>query len=333
MAKHNKPPFPIYTPTKTYAKKALSVDAQIELLRTRGLLYSDEERARRYLRHINYYRLRAYWMPFELPTGNAPANSDGSALHAFQPNVHFNDILNFYLFDRKFRLLVMEAIERFEISIRTMFAHHLALTYGPHGALDAALYTDRAKHQKTLKELKDELDRSQEVFIQHYLSTYKTPELPPIWVLSEIMTFGQLSTCFKNLKRPSDRNRISRGLQIDERTLTSFMHHLNIVRNLTAHHCRLWNRRFVVTMKIPTAAGVPADVANSFNRDQHAVRYIYNTLVMLVYLLRIISPKTTWPDRLVTLINEYVKDNVSLMGFPANWCALPIWKDISPPPQ
>lgn len=297
-----------------FTKPPLSIQDQIHLLQSRGMAISDADRAARYLDHINYYRLRAYWLPFE--------DKAEGAEHHFKAGTTFNAVLTLYLFDRKFRLLVMEAIERLEISFRTRFAHELAMKYGSHAYLDGALCRRQDIYRRCLDSLKEEITRSQETFIEHYRTTYTDPPLPPIWAICEVMTFGHLSIWFKNLKRSSDRNAIARIYGIDEAILGSFMHHLTHIRNLTAHHCRLWNRRVVVTMTIPMR---PADLAGMFNRS--AERNIYNTLVMLGYLLKLVSPGTSWPARMRKLIEEYVPEQTAVMGFPEGWRALPLWRD------
>jgi abortive infection bacteriophage resistance protein len=297
-----------------FTKPPLSIEQQVHLLQSRGMTIDNPDRAARYLAHINYYRLRAYWLPFE-------EKADGNE-HHFKEGTGFNEVLTFYLFDRKFRLLVMEAIERLEISFRTRFAHELALKYGSHAHLNTVLFRRIDIHRQLLESLRGEIVRSQETFIEHYRTTYNDPELPPIWAICEVMTFGQLSMWFKNLKRRSDRNAIARIYGIDEAILGSFMHHLTHIRNLTAHHCRLWNRRLVFTMTIPT---LPVDLARMFNRQSD--RNIYNTLVMLGYLLKLISPGTSWTVRMGNLIEEYVPDKTTFMGFPAGWRGLPMWRD------
>ena len=297
-----------------YTKPPLFIDQQIDLLISRGMIVDNRERAARYLNHINYYRFRAYWLPFE-------EKSDETE-HQFKLGTTFDDALKLYLFDRKFRLLIMEAIERVEISLRTRFAHELALKYGSHAYLDASLFRKLDLHRQHLDNLRSEINRSQETFIEHYRATYDEPSLPPIWAVCEVMTFGQLSIWFRNLKRSSDRNAFARIYGIDEVILGSFMHHLTHIRNLTAHHSRLWNRKIVVIMTVPT---LPGDLAKQFNPK--AERNIYNTLVMLGYLLKLISPGTSWIVRMRKLIEEYVPDKTAAMGFPEGWRELPLWRD------
>lgn len=298
-----------------YTKPPLSIERQIDRLQSRGMTIANPHRAARYLNHINYYRLRAYWLPFEEESTGIEHE------HRFNAGATFNKALTLYLFDRKFRLLVMEAIERVEISFRTRFAYELSLKYGSHAYLDAAHFNRRDIYEKHIFSLEEEISRSQEIFIEHYRTHYDVPALPPIWAACEIMSFGQLSIWFKNLKRRADRNAIARIYGIDEAILVSFMHHLTHIRNLTAHHCRLWNRRVVVSMRIPMS---PKDIVPQFNTK--ADRNIYNTIVMLAYLLKLISPGTSWPVRMVKLIEEYVPDNTAPMGFPDNWRELQLWK-------
>ena len=297
-----------------YTKPPLFIDQQIDLLMSRGMRIDNRDRAARYLSHINYYRFRAYWLPFE-------EKSDQTE-HQFKAGTTFDDALKLYLFDRKLRLLVMEAIERVEISFRTRFAHELSLKYGSHVHLDSGLFKRSDIYHQHIESLKVEIKRSQETFIEHYRVTYDDPELPPIWAVCEVMTFGQLSMWFKNLKRRSDRNAIARIYGIDETILGSFMHHLTHIRNLSAHHSRLWNRRIVFTMTIPT---LPTDLAIQFNPT--AGRNIYNTFIMLGYLLKLISPGTSWVARMRQLIEKYVPDKSAAMGFPEGWRDLPLWKD------
>ena len=95
--------------------------------------------------------------------------------HHFKPGTSFNDILTLNLFDRKFRLLVMEAIERLEISFRTRFAYELSTQYGSHTYLDASLARRIDRHRQCIENLKNKIDRSQETFIVYYRTIYDEP--------------------------------------------------------------------------------------------------------------------------------------------------------------
>ncbi|WP_420465797.1 Abi family protein [Panacagrimonas sp.] len=297
-----------------YAKPALTVEQQVDQLLRRGMIIQDRERAAHHLHHINYYRLRAYWLPDEV---SSPVQGD----HLFRPGTDFDDIIDLYSFDRKLRLLVMDAIERVEVSLRTRWAHVLALRYGAHAYLDPALFRKPAQHAKCVEKLKEELQRSHETFVLHYRKTYTEPELPPFWGICELLSFGQLSLWFQNLADGADRVEIARPYGLDEQIIKSFAHHLTYVRNVCAHHSRLWNREMTIGMKVPAK---PEWLGAAFNTEMP--KRMHNTLVMLAYMLGIISPGTHWPEHLLALLNEHPKVDVAAMGFPALWRESPIWE-------
>ena len=296
-----------------YTKPPLSIKDQIDLLSNRGMKIPDPQRAARYLSHISYFRLRGYWIPFETP--------DKVKNHHFKDGTTFDDVLNLYVFDRKFRLLMLEAIERVEISFRAHFANELGVAYGSHFYLDAKYIKSTGLHKGLIESLESEMGRSTELFIKHYKQTYDNPALPPIWASAEVMSFGQLSLWFKNLKKRQDRNLVAKAYGIDESILGSFMHHLTFIRNITAHHGRLWNRRMTITMKLPRK---PGTLSVMFSPEDS--RYIGNTVIMLGYFLKVISPGTTWPQRMQQLIVQSPGIQPTAMGFQETWKDLPLWK-------
>lgn len=273
----------------------------------------DPERAKRYLAHLNYYRLAAYWLPFE----------EDHPTHRFRPGTDFDLVLQHYIFDRKLRLLIMDAVERIEVSLRTSWAYHMAHSYGPHALLDRGLFKTRWRHAENVNQLQDTVRSSSEVFIRHF-DQYDEP-LPPIWVVCEIMTLGQLSKWYSNLGRRRDRNAVAQTYGLDEVNLTSFLHHLTVVRNHCAHHARIWNREFTFLWKLPRKK--PPKLNENFNRDDD--RRIYNTLVMLAYLMDIMGPNS-WKKRMDDLFAEHPDVNLRAMGFPAGWRDKPIWRDLVP---
>ncbi|WP_049751470.1 Abi family protein [Halorhodospira halophila] len=286
-----------------FGKPATTVDEQIQILRQRGMQIDDVDRARHYLQHINYYRLTAYWLPFE----------EDYSTHQFRSGARFEDALNLYIFDREFRLLLLDAIERIEISVRTQWAYYLALTYGAHSYLEPTHAVRADWHTQNLAALREEVGRSKELFIRHYSAKYSTPAMPPVWSVCEVMSLGLLSRWITQL-RPADRKRIAAVYGLDQRTFQGFIRHLTYVRNLCAHHSRVWNRSLTVTMELPKKKPV------RLLRHLHyqAKREIYNTLVMQAYFLDQISPRHHWRERLLALIDVHDVDPAR-MGFPDGW--------------
>jgi abortive infection bacteriophage resistance protein len=103
-----------------------------------------------------------------------------------------------YIFDRELRLLVLDAIERIEVSVRSQWAYQLAHLHGSHAHLDPTLFNPRF-WQKNIDDLTREVKRSDELFIQHFQTSYVEP-LPPVWAVCEVMSLGLLSRWYGSLR-------------------------------------------------------------------------------------------------------------------------------------
>jgi hypothetical protein len=121
----------------TYNKPPLSLDDLVGRLADRGLDIPDPDRARRYLRHIGYYRLSPYTIPFQR----------GHPDHLLRVGTAFDDVLDLYVFDRALRLLVMDALERVEVAVRAALTDHMSTTYAdPHWYMNVAHFRDSRRH-------------------------------------------------------------------------------------------------------------------------------------------------------------------------------------------
>lgn len=269
---------------------------------------SDTAKAEFYLQQINYYRLSAYWLPYEQDHAN----------HTFKPGTNFDAVLSTYSADRRLRLLFLDAIERIEVCVRCHWAYELAHKHGPHGYLEPALAKNPHFWQANLEKLQSEVGRSDEVFIQHIKANYSEP-LPPVWAAAEVMSLGLLSSWYNNLKPSATRVAIASAYQVDDSVLSSWLHHLTVVRNICAHHSRLWNRRFVLTPQLPRTK--PTGLGRQFVPGS---RKIYNTMVLILHLMDLIAPESMWKQHLVTYLRSGNLDLKS-MGFPKNWQAYPTW--------
>lgn len=297
-----------------FDKPPLELEQQLDRLIQRGMQCDDRAAALHYLAHLNYYRLGAYWLPFETDHDE----------HRFAASTCFADVLNLYVFDRELRLLVLDAIERVEVSVRTGWAYHLAHRYGSHAHLDAGIFKAPARnwdYTQQAKRLIEEARQSHEVFVRHHYAKYDEA-LPPIWASVEIMTLGQLSKWCGNLRHGADRNAIAHRYDMDETNLCSFLHHLSVIRNLCAHHGRLWNREFTFTFRLPSHR--PKALVASLNA--HDGRRIYNTLTTLAWLLDCISPHHHWKQRLKELLVQHGIDPRP-MGFSVGWEQTPLWRE------
>ena len=127
------------------------------------------------------------------------------------------------------------------------------MKYGPHGYLDPCLYHRPDRYAQAFAELIEDLARSKDTFILHYRNKYDDPEHPPIWMTAEVISLGQLSMWYNNLKNRPGRQAIAKVYGLDESVLVSLAHHLTYIRNICAHHGRLWNKQVTVKMIVPTS--------------------------------------------------------------------------------
>lgn len=296
-----------------YDKPAIDILAQIVCLKQRGLLFVDETKAAHYLSNISYYRLRAYTYPFQDNTNPE---------HPFTQKVSFEQIIELYVFDRRLRLLIFDALEKIEIAFRTKIIYHFALNHGSHWHENPALYRDTPRFVNDIGMLYKEVSRSTETFIKHYKSKYDDPENPPAWMSLEVATLGLLSKLFSNLKKGNEKKKITTDFGLFKpEILESWMHTFAHLRNVCAHHGRVWNRR------LTTMPQMPSNTANPFLKNN--ILYpnkLYATLCCMNYILQIISPENNFVKRLKDLMGTCTLIDLKEMGFPKDWEAEPIWK-------
>lgn len=307
-----------------YIKPPLSFREQAELLQSRGLVCDNMLRCERYLSQISYYRLSAYCLPFE------GISENGERTHTFKTGTTFDEILALYIFDRKLRLLVLEAIERIEVTVRTQWAAAMSLA-ADNGNSHAYLYVDLFKnpwgHTNDLNKIAQQLKGSKEVFVEHYHKKYTDPFLPPIWAVIETMSLGALSRWVKNTKDNSVKREMTTSLGLPNvEVMEGVLHALTPVRNICAHHGRLWNRRFTVISPIIRQLN-HSMVAVDNHHQSH--RYLYNFLVIIIHLLQKTSPRSSWRNRLCELVSTLDDWQLAAMGFPNNWRERTAWNSIS----
>ncbi len=281
-----------------YSKPPLTFPQQVELLKDRGLSIKDESEAIEVLQNINYYRLSAYFPPVQ------------SERDVFIDGTNLDDVMILYEFDRQLRTLLFEGLERIEITVRTQLAYHLAHKYGPWGYLEFKNFYFRFNHYDWLKKVRDNISRSHEVFIKHYYSKYASEKDLPVWIVCEAISFGQISQLFSGLWK-QDKQEIARShFDIAEILLTSWLHTIVYVRNLCAHHSRIWNRTLAIQ---PMGDKKDGDWDN-IRKDR-----IFSVFLIIKNLMLVRSNWDQWRGKLLTLLGEFPEVDVGKMGFPENW--------------
>ncbi len=296
---------------KEYDKPPLSYQEQLDRLKSRGLLVEDDEKALHLLENISYYRLSGYWYPFL-------ANKEQ---HLFKPDSTFQLAFNLYCFDRELRQMVLSEIEKIEVAIRAKMSFVMAHAQGPFWFQDPTNFNNPIKHAQSLNTIGEEFSRSDEEFIQAFKVKY-TNSLPPSWMTIEISSFGTLSKLYKNLKHGRQKRDIAAYFGLPDTVFATWVHSLVYLRNVCAHHTRLWNRAMSIQPQIPHRPKKTwlSNTSISNNRS-------YFILSMVLYFLQTINPKNRFADRFKALFVKYPNVDVKALGFPDNWEKEPLWKD------
>ena len=315
-----------------FNKPPLTYEKQVELLISRGLIVTDRKRAERHLANISYYRLSAYMLPYK-------KKENGIIIDAFKEGTTWDDIYDLYVFDRKLRLLVFDAIERLEVAIRTQIIYQLSHKYGSHWQDNAHIFMPSREvtlrdgrkitidvYREIQSHIKEQLHSNRaEVFIQHYHNKYDTPENPPSWMSVEIMYFNHLSKICTGLKNRADIVGIASYFALPPKTFCSWLHTMNYVRNICAHHSRLWNRDLNI---VPEKLSFSKHLVWISNPETAKRSKNYYFFCMINYMLQVANPTSQFKTKLKELLEEY-KNVISLdsMGFPKGWEEEKMWED------
>jgi len=297
-----------------FTKPALSFNQQIELLESRHLTIGDRERALRWLSRVNYYRLSAYFIPFKV----------GDGTENFRTGSNLTEIIDLYKFDARLRLLFIQAIERIEIAFRTSITYELSHSYGCFAHTDQNTYSQwflaptrigqPAPFVELMQNLAKEEQKAKELFVNAYRNKYTTEKHLPVWIATELMSFGTLSMMFRGLKSAT-KTKIASEYQLAENPFQSWLHVFATIRNFCAHHNRIWNRQL----------GVKPTIPHGWTYTIPSSDRIYAVAVMSQQLLRIIAPQCKWKNRLFDLFDLHPAVNIKSMGFPDKWRELAPW--------
>jgi abortive infection bacteriophage resistance protein len=325
-------------PGNPYTKAYKTPAQQVLLLQSRGLEVLDSALAQACLERIGYYRLSGYWYPFRKSRSYTHPLTGKQQIIVeddFRPNSTFQQVMDLYVFDKRLRLIFLDAIERIEVALRvdvalllgkrSLYAHRDPTEFNSNFGFEKDS-KGRTGHDNWLDRLDDSFRRSNEEFVTHFKTKYHG-QYPPIWVAIELWDFGMLSFVLNGLK-VADQTLIARKYGLRPSLLISFARNINNIRNICAHHSRLWNRSPVDRIASPRLGEVPA--LDHLTNDVSARSRVYATAAVMQHFLSIINPSTRWPERFSAHLKTLPATNgISLMsaGFPAGWEGLPLWKN------
>lgn len=268
---------------------------QLDILRQRNVVISDEHQCLYALEHINYYRLTAYLLPFK--------QHDDSYI----PGTELDTAYKLYEFDRYLRGLLLSAVEVVEIYFRAKLAYFHSHNYGPEGYMNPANFSPHHDHQKFVENFNREVNsNSRSLIVKHHVQQYQSHF--PLWAAVELFSFGMISRFYSDLTT-KDQKTLSYNMYGNKYNagVKSWLKCCTDLRNICAHYGRLYFRVF---------PSVPAKAPGS--KDQNS------RLFGSVFALKSLYPDSNiWNDEILSQLKKLIDANecVSLdhIGFPHNW--------------
>lgn len=279
-----------------FIKPAKTLGEQISILIERGLVVEDYDWAIDVLQRVSYYRLTGYLIEYK------------NGENKYRLGTSLRLIYETYQFDMRFRNMLLGVLESIEISIRTKVTYYMALALGPMGYRNPEYFSNTQRHKEHLEKIDTEITRSGELFANHFRDKYDGKF--PIWVASEMMSFGTLSKLYSNMKRRHRNNVSKQYYGVDEVLLCSWLVCLVNVRNSCAHFARLYDRALRFPPKIVRG-------------EEHMVTDSASIFAALVITRRLCEPRSEWRNfvtNLVGLLDKYERFiDKNKLGFPENW--------------
>jgi abortive infection bacteriophage resistance protein len=317
----------------SYARPWMSYADQLAQLERRGLEVGNRDAALSYLERIGYYRLSAYWYPFRVWEIHQDAHT-GKLVNArtdrFIDGTHFLDAVHLYLFDKTLRLLAVDALERIEVALRVDVAYLLGkqntFAHLDAGALHAGFAgkrqaDGRTAHQAWRDRYEQLIARSKEDFVRHYHQNHGRDL--PIWVAVEVWDFGTLSQLFAMMKVADQQCIAAKYGVSDWKVFQSWLRSLSYLRNLVAHHSRLWNRNVVSQPRLPASGQIAW--CDAFAGQPELLAKPFLLLAICRHLVRRVCPGTRWHERVGEHIAAFPAQqatkprSVADMGLPSGW--------------
>lgn len=324
--------------TVPYTKPFLSLADQVNHLVVRGLDVGDHASAQRVLERLGYYRLSGYLYPLRrsavtLVGGKLTTVVDST----FKPGATLAHAVRIAEFDRRLRCLFLEATDRIEIAMRVAVALMIGAR-DPWGHRDDAQFhasfstrpgkkTGEVPFVSWIRRLNDHENRSKEQFSKHFREKYDG--LLPVWISIEVWDFGMMSQLVGGMT-VADQGALSAQFNLGRRELLpSWLRAINHIRNVCAHHSRLWNRSPSDQATPPRAGEIP--LLEHLVTDSFAHSRIYAIAAPMQYLLRLIDEDAAlaWAGTLKTLLGQFPNENgvtIDQSGFPAGWEDLDLWE-------
>lgn len=239
-------------------KKALHIDQQIELLRKRGVIFDNEDKSKEILLDVGYYRLGFYSYPFEK---TFPAKEHRT--HQYQEGTTFKSIYELYNFDAKLRRILLNALDRIEVNLRSTITYIVSNHY----VESPTWFVDKSKMQTSFvnsfrSKVYDKL--LENPIIKRHHERYINDRYAPAWKTMEFLTLGNLTALYQAIKDTEIKKEIASHYGCSLKVFVNYLETIRVIRNKCAHGSCLYN--------IELAKGIKVKPAGVDKSDRHNIR-------------------------------------------------------------
>jgi abortive infection bacteriophage resistance protein len=257
-----------------FNKLSIDFQQQLEKFEQKGLVIDDRDAFLLAVKTAGYYRLKGYLIPYR----------------ERQQEITSNQLLSLYAFDRKLRLLFLDAIDRIEIALKAIVSVHMSLSYGAFWFTDAN-HVDEAITSLITNHygIKDKNHKP----IDHYYSKYTSPEYPPSWMIMEVIGMGDISKIISKLHN-HDLKPLAQFFDHSTRVIKSWVRSLTVTRNICAHHGRFWDRIYAISPE------KTKEIENVAHRSSLAEQILITN-----YLVSKVCPEMDFYEQVRQLISDY----------------------------
>lgn len=294
-----------------------TLDEQIDILRNKGLIISDEAKTREILLRENYFFISGYRHLFTKEKDK------------FLSGTTFEELYATFLFDRAIRNTFFKNILVVENNIKSITSYQLSRKYGfkEKDYLNPENFSQDSLQSRQVYDVLNKVKRQIRVNGRKHTATFHYIEhygYIPFWILVKVLSFGIMAEFYDILKY-EDQEDISNFYKINPEVLGIYLSLLSNFRNVCAHEDILYDhrtQRVIPDTKYHQLLDIP--------KDEDGYIYGKNDLFSLVIMMKVLLSKDDFEDmideikrevnRLDMIVNVVPLDTIlNRIGFPDNW--------------
>ena len=303
-------------------KSFKSLDEQVEILRSKGLIIEDEELTKQILLRENYFFINGY----RVLLMNSYADK------SFIIGATFREIYSIFLFDRYMRNILFKNLMIIENQLKSIISYQLSKKYGYRDKdyLNPKNFTGDKTKSRRVKDVIEKMKRqiringANHMATMHYINNYG---YIPLWVLVKVLSFGIVCELFSILKQ-EDKISVADMFSVNTDYLESFLPILSNYRNLCAHEDIVYEHRTEKSI-VNTPMHERLHIPQMDNEYIYGKNDIFSVIIILKYLLReddfrLMMKEIEYEiEKLSGIVNSIpIEKILDRMGIPTNYMEL-----------